>query len=179
MPSYRIYEGNLHFITCTVIDWIDVFTRPRYAEIIVDSLAFCQAAKGLIIHAYVIMPSHLHLIVSHQGKGLSNVLRDFKQFTSRSIVKAIHAEPESRREWLIDHFATAASLNPKVRHAQFWRPGNHSKVCYSFNFTQQKLNYIHQNPVKARLVHEAHQYVWSSAQDYLGKRGPLEVTLLG
>ncbi|GAB4412065.1 MAG: transposase [Bacteroidia bacterium] len=178
MPAYRIYEGQLHFLTSTVVDWIDLFTRFSYAEIVIESLAYCQANKGLRVHGYVIMPSHIHMIVSHISDGLSSTIRDFKQFTSRAIVQAIREEPESRRDWLLKHFSEAAASNPKVRHAQLWQEGNHAKVCTDYPFTLQKLTYIHENPVKARIVCEAHHYVWSSAQDYVGIPGPLPVSLL-
>jgi REP element-mobilizing transposase RayT len=178
MPTRRAYPGEKHFITWTVLNWIDVFTRPAYAEIVIDALRHCQEEKGLIVHAYVIMPSHLHLIVDTEQQLLPDIVRDVKQFTSRTIVQAIREIPESRREWLLDQFEGAASNHPKIRHAQFWQAGYYPVVCYSLPFTRQKVDYIHNNPVKARLVYEPQQYVWSSAQDYSGKKGPLSVDLL-
>lgn len=162
----------------TVVDWVDVFTRPIYAETILNSLAFCQREKGLMLFAYVIMPNHIHMIVSGNGNSLSNILRDFKQFTSRRIVEQIKKQPESRKEWMLSQFKQAAYAGNRVKYFQFWQAGNHPIVCYSEKFTLQKLNYIHQNPVKARLVYNPEDYVWSSASNYAGKSGQIDVTLL-
>lgn len=178
MKPYQIHNDHINFITCTLVDWVDLFTRPVYAEIIIDSLKFCQKNKGLKVHAYVIMPSHLHLMVSSEEQKLSGIIRDFKQFTSKRIWKAIGLVPESRREWLSQLFKGAAQKNAKIKHAQIWLPGNHAKFCYSRPFTKQKLDYTHQNPVKARMVYQASHYVWFSAQDYAGSQGPLKVDCL-
>ncbi|WNJ17211.1 REP-associated tyrosine transposase [Pontibacter sp. G13] len=178
MYEYKIHGNGIHFLTSTVVNWVDVFTRPRYAELIIESLAHCQREKGLLVHAYVIMSNHIHLVVSSKGDRLSSIIRDFKQFTARSIVNDIRKKTESRKEWIISQFETEASKNPKVRHAQFWQVGNMAKQCFSESFTRQKVQYIHQNPVRSRMVYEPHHYVWSSAQDYAGSQGPLAVELL-
>lgn len=178
MSRYKIHEGHLHFLTMTVVDWVDVFTRPVYAETVLNALAYCQREKGLMLYAYVIMPNHVHMLASGNGNSLSNILRDFKQFTSRRIVDQIKREPESRRTWMLKQFRQAANAGNRVKYFQFWQEGNHPIVCYSDKFILQKLNYIHQNPVKARLVYQPEAYVWSSASNYAGKRGEIDVTLL-
>ena len=97
---------ELYFITSTVVDWMDVFTRPVYKQIIVESLRYCQAQKGLDIYAWVLMTNHLHLLagVSKPDTSISDILRDFKKFTSKSIVKAIQEnDRESRLEWLLEN----------------------------------------------------------------------------
>src|SRR5690606_24036952 len=97
--KYKIREQDKpYFITMTTVGWIDVFTRLNQKLAIVESLKYCQQHKGLIIYAWCLMPSHLHAIVqvSNGGK-LTDVLRDFKKFTSKRIVQLILAEPESRR----------------------------------------------------------------------------------
>ena len=97
-------EG-IYFITLTVIDWVDLFSRPVYKHILIDSLKYCQKHKELAIYAYVIMPNHLHLIVS-SGEGflLANTIRDFKKYTSKKLIEAIKENPESRRVWLLKKF---------------------------------------------------------------------------
>ena len=89
--TYRIYDQKgVYFITCTVTQWVDVFTRREYADIIVDSLRHCQSGKGLEILAWVIMSNHIHLIVScKEGNKLSDIIRDFKKCTASTIVNAI------------------------------------------------------------------------------------------
>ncbi|WP_317174253.1 transposase [Chryseobacterium muglaense] len=87
-----------HFITCTVVDWIDIFTRKVYKDIAVSSLEYCIKEKGMILYGYVIMSNHIHLIVQSKEGKLSDLIRDFKKFTSKNILEAIQTEPESRRE---------------------------------------------------------------------------------
>ena len=179
MSAYRIYEGHPHFLTTTVVDWIDLFTRKEYCLTLIEALDYCRLNKGLIIHAYVIMPSHLHLILSAKDPArLSDILRDFKQFTSRRIIQQIKGKKESRRTWLLERFAKAASNISKIRHYQLWQAGNHPKVLFSPSFYLQKLRYIHQNPVKAMIVSQAEHYVFSSAIDYAGGKGLLPVNTL-
>ena len=91
-------EG-LYFITLTVVDWIDVFTRPQYKQILIDAFRFCQQNKGLNIHAYVIMTNHVHLIVSRRTEAppLSDIVRDFKKFTAQQLLKAIQNRRKSLR----------------------------------------------------------------------------------
>ena len=95
-------QSAMHFITCTVVQWADVFTRRAYIEIIEDSLNFCIEHKGLIVHGYVVMSNHIHFLIQAKDNNLSDVLRDFKKFTSQRITKAIEEnEKESRKRWLM------------------------------------------------------------------------------
>ncbi|MCJ8165122.1 transposase [Pontibacter sp. E15-1] len=175
----RIIPGGIYFLTMTVVDWVDVFTRPIYKHIIVDALQYCQHNKGLRLHAWCLMSNHLHLIASaEEGKNLSDILRDFKQFTSRKIVAALQEEPESRRQWLLHRFQFNAIQNPKVRHYKLWQDGNEAKELISNAFIDQKLGYIHQNPVRAEWVSEPEHYRYSSACNYAGERGLLDILLL-
>ncbi len=90
----RIYnQQGVYFVTFTVHQWVDVFTRNEYKDIIVDSLRYCQNAKGLDIYAWVLMSNHLHLIIGSKQNKLSDIIRDFKKFTSSKIVDAIAANP--------------------------------------------------------------------------------------
>jgi putative transposase len=99
MSCYRI-EGQfgLNYLTLTVVDWVDIFTRPAYKNIIMESLCHCQEKKGLQIYGYVLMINHLHLTASAQGVlGLSEVFRDFKKITANQELKEIQSGAESRR----------------------------------------------------------------------------------
>ncbi len=172
----RIVPGNLYFLTMTVVDWVDIFTRPVYKHIIVDALKFCQDEKGLKLYAWVLMSNHLHLIAAAaEGTNLSDILRDFKGYTSRKIVATIQEEPESRLQWLLHRFEFNAKLNPKVRHYKVWQEGNEAKEIYSNDFLDQKLEYLHQNPVRAEWVNEPEHYRYSSASNYVDAEGLLQV----
>jgi putative transposase len=126
-----------------------------------------------------LMTNHIHLIASAKEEGsLSDVLRDFKKFTNKAIISAIQQEPESRRDWLLDRFAFAATLNPKIKTYKFWREGNEAKEIHTNAFLEQKLTYIHQNPIRAEIVTEPQDYLYSSARDYAGIKGLLDIILL-
>lgn len=96
-------QESLHFITYSVVGWVDALSRPVYKDIIVDSLAHCQREKGLLLYAWCIMSNHVHLIArASDGGRLQDILRDHKKFTAKAVVNCIKDNPqESRREWLL------------------------------------------------------------------------------
>ncbi|WP_222707272.1 REP-associated tyrosine transposase, partial [Pontibacter qinzhouensis] len=162
-----------------VVDWVDIFTRPVYRHVIVDALKFCQQKKGLELYAWCLMSNHLHLIAAaEEGKRLSDLLRDFKKFTSRQLVEAIQQENESRKGWMLYRFQFAGKYDPKITHYKLWQEGNEAKEIHSNAFLKQKLAYIHQNPVRAEIVSEPEHYLYSSASNYAGHKGLLEVILV-
>lgn len=161
--SYSIKDqGAIYFVTFTVHQWVDVFTRTLYRDIILESLRYCQEAKGLKIFDWVVMSNHIHLIVSSQAENLSDIIRDFKKFTSKKIVQAIEVNPhESRKEWLL----LALKIENRI---WFWEEGYHGVEISSIEMYESKVNYIHLNPVRNGLVENAEDYLWSSAKDFLG-----------
>ncbi|NKI28495.1 transposase [Arenibacter sp. 6A1] len=171
-------QDKIHFITSTVIDWIDVFTRIRYRDIVIASLKYCVENKGLILYGYVIMSNHIHLIIQSKDGKLSELIRDFKKYTAKNIIDSIQKEPESRREWMLDRFKKATETHSRNKHYQFWQYGNHAEEIYSNKFMWSKLNYIHMNPVKAGIVKKASQYIYSSASNYENKKGLIDVELV-
>src|SRR5205807_2434453 len=103
-------EQGLYFVTCTTVGWVDIFTRPVFKNIVIDSLKFCRKQKGLYLFGYVLMTNHLHIITSAaEGTELPFILRDFKKFTSGSIKKELadYETIESRREWMSSIFGFA------------------------------------------------------------------------
>ena len=181
--KYRIGEdGILHFITFSVVYWIDALTRTEYKDIFLESLRYCIKEKGLLVHAWVIMSKHVHLIIRCKGEAnrLSNNLRDCKKYTSRKIMDAIQNNPrESRREWMIEKFAQAGKLNSNNVHCQFWQQDNHPVQLITNFMIEQRLRYLHENPVRALLVLEPQEYVFSSAVDYYtNRRGRLAIERL-
>lgn len=177
--KYKITDNNgIYFVTTTIVGWVDIFTRRELSEIIIDSLKFCQKEKGLIIYAWCLMPSHLHMMVSAVGgKNLSDIMRDFKKFTSKKIISTLGQINESR-DWLTDKFSFAARTHSKTEEFKVWQDGFHPISIETNLFKEQKLNYIHQNPVKAGLVNEPEHYNYSSAINYCGGIGLLEVVFL-
>lgn len=170
--------GDLYYVTSTVVDWVDIFTRPKYKHIIVDSLQYCQQKKGLKIYAWVLMSNHLHLIVESTAEGVSvsDILRDFKKYTSRRILAELEQDPqESRREWMLDRFRFAGANDRKIKDYRFWQEGCHAEQVYLRDFYVQKLNYIHLNPVRQEIVDNPIDYLYSSARNYGGMKGLIEV----
>ncbi len=151
--KFRNPEG-MYFITFSVIRWIDVFTRNVYREILLDSFKYCQKKKGLIIYAYVIMTNHVHMIVSAKdGYFLENIMRDMKKFTSMEIIKAIRENPaESREKWMLQAFEEEGKRNSNNIRYQFWQQDNHPIELTDNKMIDQKLDYIHNNPVEQGFV---------------------------
>ena len=174
-------QDEVHFLSFAVVEWMDVFIRKQYRDIVIESLRFCQEKKGLRLHAWCIMSSHLHLIVSATNNDLSDIIRDFKKFTSTQILKAIESnEHESRKDWMLPIFKAAGTQNLRNKDYQFWRQDNQPKECFSGKFTVQKLDYVHNNPVEAGIVEKAEEYLYSSAKNYKygNEKGLLSVVFL-
>lgn len=172
-------QQQLYFITLTVVDWVDVFTRKDYKMIVVNSLNYCIANKGLEVFAYVIMSNHIHLIVRAKGGYvLSHILRDFKKFTSKEIVSKIIEIGESRREWLLNKFAVEARRTGRAKNYKVWRDDNHAICLEKQEWILQRLNYIHQNPVRQMIVNNAEDYIFSSAIDYAEGKGIVNVSFM-
>lgn len=180
--KYKPGDNQLpHFITFSTVDWIDVFTRDIYREILIDSIKYCQKNKGLCLNAWVIMTNHLHLIMSgRKQKLISDILRDFKKFTSKQILQAIENNPkESRKNWLLYMFGRAGKRNSNNEDFQFWQQDYHPIELNNPEILRQKLDYLHENPVRAGFVYEPQQYVYSSAVDYYTDRqGLIEIEYL-
>jgi len=163
--SYSIKDQQaLHFVTFTVHQWVNVFTRDIYIDILIESIHHCQKTKGLKVYAWVIMSNHCHLIISSDVIPLSNIIRDLKKFTAKTIVKAIETNPfESRKHWML-------WLLRKDGHIWFWQEGYHGEEIFSEAFLETKVNYIHQNPVKAGIVEKEEEYINSSCGEFYGIR---------
>ena len=185
--GYKIRnQAAIHFITFAVvvpiaIGRVDVFTRKDYRDIVLDSIRHCQTEKGLVLHCWCIMSNHLHLIVSAKNSDLSDILRDFKKFTSKQIVKAIEENQHvSRRDWMLRIFRDEGEKNSRNKNYQFWRQDNQPQELYSPAFVFQKMNFIHNSSVEACIVERPEHYIYSSAKDYFytKKCGLLDLVFL-
>ena len=179
--SYPIRDQQgLYFITFTVVSWVDVFTRPIYKDLVIDSLRYCQQRKGLELYAYCLMTNHLHLIArAAEGHELSAIVRDFKKFTARAVFREIEQLPtESRRQWLRWLLTQEGERNPDNTHFQLWQQRSHGMELRNEEMVRQRLHYTHENPVRAGICYKAEDYVYSSASFYAGLEAVLPVTLL-
>ncbi len=175
--NYKFHNPKgLYFVSFAVVGWLDVFTRNDYKDILVESLQYCQKNKGMEIHAWCIMTNHVHLIfrsINDQNPEL--LLGDFKRFTSNKIITAIQENPrESRKEFLLEFFKKEADKSSNVKHYQFWRHDSKPIELWSNKVIQQKIAYIHNNPVEEGIVFRAEDYKYSSATDYSGEKGLLD-----
>ena len=166
--KYKVGEDAIaHFVTFSVVGWIDVFSREQYKELFVESLKYCGEKKGLVLHAWVIMTNHVHLIISSNSNKIEDIVRDLKKYTSKQIIKAIQENPtESRKEWMLNIFSYAGKSNNNNKDFQFWKQDYNPIELDSDEKLKQRLNYLHENPVRAGLVWEPWHFKYSSAIDY-------------
>jgi putative transposase len=171
---YRVAElESPHFITCTIVGWLPVFTRVSYLDLVTASLTFCREQKGLRLHGYVILDNHLHLMVS--ADNLSQVVRDFKRHTAGEILALARQE---NKLWLLRQFEFLKSLHKSNSQHQVWQEGFHPQAIISEDMLRQKLDYMHYNPVRLGLVDHPEDWRYSSARDYLGQNGMMEIDLI-
>ena len=175
--KYKIRDSGIpHFITSTVVNWIDIFTRLEYRQLVIESLSFCVTNKGLKVHSFCIMSNHIHLVISSSGKPLPDIIRDFKSFTSSQIHKDLLSNSvESRRRWMLYLMCIEGEKRKANKGFQFWQQHNQPIELYNDYLIQQKIHYIHMNPVKAGYVFKPEEYIYSSAVNYAGFNGVMEV----
>ena len=166
--KYKFHEkAGAYFVSFATVNWIDVFTRDLYFSVLIESLDYCRKNKGMEIYGYCIMPSHVHIIFRSALSDPSGLMRDLKGFTSRKLMKAIEDNPqESRREWMLWMFDRAGKKNSNVKEKQFWQQHNQPIEIWSLKVFEQKLNYIHNNPVVSGFVTDPVDWKYSSARNY-------------
>ncbi len=166
MVRYRADENLPYFCTITVLDWTPVFIEQRYIDPLVESLSYCRTNKGLRLFAYVVMPNHLHLIAA--ADDLHALMRDFKRFTSRTIHERLLAD--ARRTVLSWLEQAAQGARRQRGEFSFWADGFHPQAISTSAVLEQKLRYLHENPVRKGLVGAAEDWWYSSASWYAGRR---------
>lgn len=175
--NYKFYnKEGLYFVSFATINWIDVFVRDEYFMALVGSLAWCRNEKGMEIYSWCVMPSHVHLVFRARQANPGELLKSFKTYTSKTLQQMIKEHPqESRREWILWMMTRAGLKNSNVKNMQFWQQHNKPIELWSPEVIDQKVDYIHNNPVVAGFVTEAHYWKYSSAIDYSGGKGMLEI----
>lgn len=171
-------EG-MYFVSFATINWIDVFVRQEYFTILIDSFNYCIANKGLVLYAYCIMPSHIHMIFRDSNGNPSKLLKELKTYTSKRLRKEIYDNPlESRKKWILDMMLEAGEKRSNVKNYQFWQQHNQPIELYSNHVIEQKIDYVHNNPVESGFVIEPHEWKYSSARNYSGEKGFVEVCVI-
>lgn len=170
-----------YFLTLNVVDRIDVFVRPAYKGVIVDALNHFIEAQGLVIYSWCLMTSHLHLLIkTKEGYGPAYFERDFKKFTTPEIIKAIELEMDSRRNWMIQRFEDFSKSLKRIEKFNVWQNCSSplridpSQPALLFD----RIDHIHDNPLRDRIVDSPESYLFSSARDYAGMRGLVKVKVI-
>jgi REP element-mobilizing transposase RayT len=167
MPTLRINEENenlMHYITITVIEWIDIFTKLKYFEILSESLSYCRKNKGLLLYDFVFMSNHIHLIVrAKEGNKLSRIIADFKQFTTKNILKELKSD---NRRYILNLIKNSFNKKKGIEN-QVWQRENYPVPICSEKFYFEKAGYIIKNPVRKNYVEKAEDWVYSSAKKRL------------
>jgi len=168
---YKITDPQAtHFITLTVLHWIPVFTRPATVEILLNAVRHL-ISKGLKVYSYVILENHCHFIV--QSPALDQDIARLKSYTAKQL---IHWLAENKIRQVLDQLAFYKKAHKNDCAYQFWQEGVHPEFIQNDAMMRQKIEYIHHNPVKRGYVDEAEHWRYSSARDYAGKSGLLEVS---
>ncbi len=168
---YRIYDSQApHFLTCTVVNWVPLFSSPSIVDILYASWRFLQSHKRLTVYAYVIMDNHIHLVAASQD--LAKEIGDFKSFTARQIIDYLL---DGRAKNVLQQLAQAKVAHKTDRDYQLWQEGSHPQMIQTETMMRQKVTYIHNNPVKAGYVDDPVHWRYSSARNYAGLTGLLEV----
>jgi REP element-mobilizing transposase RayT len=161
-------------LTLNTVDRVDIFIRPFFKQIIVESLNYFIEKKGLIVYGWCLMTNHLHLIVeAKDGFELSGIISDFKTFTGKIILQDLNADSDIRREWVMKKIREAALFDQ----LEVWENADHP---ISINTGEREsindqLKLIHNNPVRNKIVASPQDYLHSSARNYAGLRGLVNI----
>ena len=159
---YKITAAEgVYFITSTIIEWLPVFTNQKYFEIIIASLKFCREQKGLKLYAFVILDNHFHLVVA--GPDLSNMIASLKKFTAWQVLFQLQ---EDRKDWLLNQLAYFKKKHKTESAHQVWQEGVHPQLIVNEEMLLQKIEYMHNNPIKRGLVDAAAHWHSSSARNF-------------
>jgi REP-associated tyrosine transposase len=173
-----IPRDSSYFLTFNVVDRVDVFIRPAYKQVVVDALNHFVDTQGLMVYAWCLMTSHVHLLIkTREGNGPAYFERDFKKFTTPEILKAIEMEKDPRREWMIQQFENFGKSLKKIEKFHLWQ--NCSSPlhidCGQPQLLLDRIGHIHENPIRERIVELPENYLFSSARDYAGMKGLVKV----
>lgn len=148
--------GVLHYVTLNIRERRRAFCRDSHAILALEELRYsCDAFPGKLV-AYVVMPDHIHFVAGIDDGRLSVFLAQFKSAVTKSIEQLAQQENDAKvLHWL-----------HKDGHPNLWQEGKHSFHLWSGYMIRQKINYIHNNPVRAGLVERPGDYLWSSIKSY-------------
>jgi len=168
-------------LTLNVTDWTDIFVKPVFKQIIAESLNYFVAKKDLVVYGWCLMTNHLHLIAQAKGSiPLTILANEFKEFTTKIILEDIDAESEVRKNWIMKRFREAGKPLRLIDKFQVWQKSlNHIYIdLENQDVINEHLEYIHNHPVRDRIVSKPEDYLYSSARDYVGLKGLVNVNMV-
>ncbi len=176
--KYKFHDNDkLYFISFAVVNWIDIFIREEYKQELIKSWQYCIENKGLQIYGWCIMTSHVHMIIGTTGKNLDDIVGEMKSYTSTQFKKIIKDHPqESRKEWMLWMMERAGKKNSNNSDWQFWQQHNKPLEIKDQEMFDNTLKYIHDNPVLAGFVNKAEDWKYSSAADFCGLKGLINLS---
>ncbi|WP_299884215.1 transposase [uncultured Lacinutrix sp.] len=179
--KYKFHnKRGLYFVSFATVNWIDVFTRQVYLDVLAESVNYCRKEKSMELYCYCFMPSHIHFIFRSSNEKPMELLRDFKKHTSKKVIEAIENNPqESRKEWLLWMFKRAGKKQGNISTYQFWQHHNKPIELWSEKVIKQKIDYIHNNPVESGFVTNVIDWKYSSARNYQDDNTVLEIDNTG
>ena len=168
---YKVVDDEYpYFFTCTIVNWLPFFSSPEVVEFIINSWKFMQNQRDVVFYAYIIMENHLHFIASSQE--ISKKVGQFKSFTARTIIDYFVNKNASRVLRLLYY---SKSVHKTNREYQLWQEGSHPEQIQSREMMLQKIEYIHDNPVKRGYVEDPVHWLYSSSRNYAGMEGIIEI----
>ena len=179
--KYKFHNKSaLYFVSFATVNWIEVFTRQLYFDVLAESITYCRAKKGMELYAYCFMPSHVHLLFRSSNEKPTELLRGFKKHTAKKILEAIQNNPqESRKELLLWLFERAGKKKANVSKYQFWQHHNQPIELWSEKVIKQKIDYIHNNPIELGFVTNSIDWKYSSARNFQDDHTVLEIDETG
>jgi putative transposase len=177
----NLERQDCSYLTFNTVDWVDVFIRPTYKQVITDTLNYFVEKKGFTVYAWCLMTNHLHLLAkAKDGSGLAMIEKEFKKITTNQIMEAFDLEPELRRNWIMQRFENFSQSLKKIEKFQLWQScSNPTYIDFKQVYKlQERVLHIHENPVRDRVVTNPEDYLYSSAGDYAGKKGMVRVSVI-
>jgi len=172
--KYKVIEEGIYFVTSSIINWINIFKDVEFRNIIIDELVYRRKNGQLKIYGFIIMPNHMHLIIS--SKNLSNVMRNIKSYTACKIIDKLK---ENENIDILNKFREEKQGFKNQSEFQVWQEGFHPKLIINDEEFEQKMNYIHYNPVKNELIDLQEKWKFSSYNNYNGGEIVMEIDLIG
>ena len=168
---YRFGEDQYpYFMTNTVVAWLPVFSQPEFANVIIDSWQFVQDQREIQILSFVIMENHIHWIAV--GPQISKRVGEFKSFTATTILRQLESKGYRTLLQELQFFKARYKLDQQH---QLWQDGSHPQQIDSDNMMWQKIEYIHNNPLRRGYVDDPGHWRYSSARIYAGQEGVMPI----